>query len=251
MHDESARSLRGRFREAEGESGRIRLLQDAAAALADESCAKTALSRALHHALRFLGADSGLVMSSDGSALSVMAAQGNVLPVGARILLGGILTSVMKPPFQRVLREHIESRLRLGREPHVALELLLPVRLGGTSHGVLAIMSASASITLSQDDLQCLQSLATLMAAVVQRPGSSPKPRTSRREGAASLALLTPREQQVFALLPRGSSNAEIAQELGIATGTAKIHVERILHKLGVSDRTQAAVRAIEWGYRG
>jgi DNA-binding NarL/FixJ family response regulator len=75
--------------------------------------------------------------------------------------------------------------------------------------------------------------------------------RGPRREAAALLAQLTPREQQVFALLPRGCTNAEIAAELGIATGTAKIHVERILHKLGVSDRTQAAVRASECGLRG
>lgn len=251
MQEESARSLRGRLRDAEGEAGRLRLLQDAASALAEESCAKTALSNALHHALRFFGADSGLVMSADGGALSVMASQGNVLPVGARILLGGVLATAMKPPYQIVLREHIESRLRLGREPQVAFELLLPVRLGGTAHGLLAIMSTSVGMAFSHDDMQCLQALATLMASVVQRTAASPKPRASRREGAASLALLTPREQQVFALLPRGSSNAEIAQQLGIATGTAKIHVERILHKLGVSDRTQAAVRAIEWGYRG
>jgi len=50
--------------------------------------------------------------------------------------------------------------------------------------------------------------------------------------------------------MPRGLSNAEIAEQLGIATGTAKIHIERILRKLGVRDRTQAAVRATEWGLR-
>ena len=72
----------------------------------------------------------------------------------------------------------------------------------------------------------------------------------ARRDAAATIGRLTPREQQVLALLPRGLSNAEMAQELGIATGTVKIHVERILHKLGLRDRTQAAVRASEWGFR-
>lgn len=251
MSDESARHLRSRLRHAEGDAGRLRMLQGASQALADESCAKTALSGALNHALRFLAADSGLVMQGEGGALSVMAAQGNVLPVGARILVGGALATVLKPPFRIVLREHIESRLRLGREPEVAIELLLPLRLGGAVHGILAIMSVNTSISLSDDDMQVLQTLATLMAGVVQRPAASPRSRANRREGAAARALLTAREQQVFALLPRGLSNAEIGEQLGMATGTAKIHVERILHKLGVSDRTQAAVRAIEWGSRG
>jgi DNA-binding NarL/FixJ family response regulator len=49
-------------------------------------------------------------------------------------------------------------------------------------------------------------------------------------------------------LLASGQTNQEIAQTLGISKGTAKVHVERIIRKLGVSDRTQAAVRAIELG---
>ena len=61
--------------------------------------------------------------------------------------------------------------------------------------------------------------------------------------------MLTPRELQVFALLPRGLTNAAMADELGIAACTVKTHVERILQKLGLDDRTQAAVRAAECGY--
>jgi DNA-binding NarL/FixJ family response regulator len=59
---------------------------------------------------------------------------------------------------------------------------------------------------------------------------------------------LTPREEEVLQLLASGQTNQEIAQTLGISKGTAKVHVERIIRKLGVSDRTQAAVRAIELG---
>jgi DNA-binding NarL/FixJ family response regulator len=57
---------------------------------------------------------------------------------------------------------------------------------------------------------------------------------------------LTPRELEVLELLVQGQTNREIARDLVISPGTAKIHVERIIAKLGVSDRTQAAVRAIE-----
>jgi DNA-binding NarL/FixJ family response regulator len=57
---------------------------------------------------------------------------------------------------------------------------------------------------------------------------------------------LTPRETEVLELLTTGQTNQQIAQILTISKGTAKVHVERIIRKLGVSDRTQAAVRAIE-----
>jgi DNA-binding NarL/FixJ family response regulator len=60
---------------------------------------------------------------------------------------------------------------------------------------------------------------------------------------------LSAREREVLGLLARGYTNPEIARELFITPHTVKIHVEHILSKLGVSDRTQAAVRAIELGY--
>jgi DNA-binding NarL/FixJ family response regulator len=60
---------------------------------------------------------------------------------------------------------------------------------------------------------------------------------------------LTQRELDVLRLVAEGKTNAEIAQSLFISLGTVKAHVERIIAKLGVSDRTQAAVRAVELGY--
>ena len=59
---------------------------------------------------------------------------------------------------------------------------------------------------------------------------------------------LTPRELEILGLLARGQTNPEIAQELVISRATAKTHVQRIIAKLGVSDRTQAAVRAVALG---
>jgi DNA-binding NarL/FixJ family response regulator len=61
---------------------------------------------------------------------------------------------------------------------------------------------------------------------------------------------LTPREREVFALLPSGASNAALAQKLRISPGTVKIHIERILSKLDLNDRTQAAVKAVEAGFK-
>jgi DNA-binding NarL/FixJ family response regulator len=69
------------------------------------------------------------------------------------------------------------------------------------------------------------------------------KPRTR-----ALINPLSARERDVLPLLAQGATNREIAEALMIAPYTVKVHVEHIFAKLGVSDRTQAAVRAIELG---
>lgn len=61
-------------------------------------------------------------------------------------------------------------------------------------------------------------------------------------------APLTPRETQVLRLVALGLSNQEIADSLGISIETVKEHVQNLLRKLGVDDRTQAAVWAIRRG---
>ena len=58
----------------------------------------------------------------------------------------------------------------------------------------------------------------------------------------------TPRELEVLRLLPAGKTNRQIAQELHLSLSTVKKHLERLISKLGVSDRTQAAVKAIDLG---
>jgi NarL family two-component system response regulator LiaR len=61
----------------------------------------------------------------------------------------------------------------------------------------------------------------------------------------AEQAELTPREQEVLDLIGRGFANKRIALELGIAEKTVKTHVSHVLAKLGVSDRTHAALYAV------
>ncbi len=60
---------------------------------------------------------------------------------------------------------------------------------------------------------------------------------------------LTQREQEVLTLIATGKSNPEIAQSLFITTGTVRVHVHSILHKLGVRDRTQAVILAMQNGW--
>jgi DNA-binding NarL/FixJ family response regulator len=69
---------------------------------------------------------------------------------------------------------------------------------------------------------------------------------SAQSRGAAQIERLTPREVEVLKLLSQGQTNPQIAQNLLFSVSTVKAQVRSILSKLEVSDRTQAAVRAIE-----
>ena len=60
---------------------------------------------------------------------------------------------------------------------------------------------------------------------------------------------LTPRESEVLACIARGFSNREIAEGLGIAEKTVRIHVSAVLSKMGARDRTQATIYALQRGF--
>ncbi|MFI0353717.1 response regulator [Actinomadura sp. 9N407] len=78
-----------------------------------------------------------------------------------------------------------------------------------------------------------------LIGAFASRPAPGPLP-------APGLAELTPREREVFGCLGEGLSNGEIAARLDMAETTTKTHVSRILAKLGLRSRVQAAILAQE-----
>ncbi|MEU4201609.1 response regulator transcription factor [Streptomyces sp. NPDC045470] len=83
------------------------------------------------------------------------------------------------------------------------------------------------------------------------------RPRTVRRPAGASapdpavLDVLTRREREVLGCLGRGLSNADIAEHLAMAEATVKTHVSRLLGKLELRSRVQAAVLAQELGVSG
>ncbi|CCH77286.1 Uncharacterized transcriptional regulatory protein yxjL [Nostocoides japonicum T1-X7] len=85
-----------------------------------------------------------------------------------------------------------------------------------------------------------------LTRRLVERFVAAPPP-SSRTP--AALRSLSERELEVFALLARGLSNAEIAADLFLGDATVKTHVARILTKLGLRDRVQAVVLAYESGF--
>ena len=91
-----------------------------------------------------------------------------------------------------------------------------------------------------------------LTAHLIQRLAREAPPEEPARAGAGHEAsppdLLTARETEVLRLLAAGTTNRRIAQEMHLSLSTVKRHVEHIIAKLGVSDRTQAAVQAAERG---
>jgi NarL family two-component system response regulator LiaR len=85
-------------------------------------------------------------------------------------------------------------------------------------------------------------------ASVASEPASSePATNHTGRQTEKQPENLTPREVEVLKLLSQGQTNPQIARNLLFSVSTVKAHVRSILNKLGVSDRTQAAVRAIEF----
>ena len=137
--------------------------------------------------------------------------------------------------------------LVMPRQDGVAAMRELRRRLPGTRVIVLtsftedqrllpAIQAGAAGYLLKSVQPAELARTARLVEAIAQPAGEPPAER------------LTPREREVLALIGKGLSNKRIAIELGLSEKTIKTHVSHLLAKLGVQDRTQAAVHAVRAG---
>jgi DNA-binding NarL/FixJ family response regulator len=88
-----------------------------------------------------------------------------------------------------------------------------------------------------------------LATQLLKRLMENPKPEPNGVPNKESLSgLLSTRESEVLGLVARGYTNQQIARNLLISLSTVKKHVRNAICKLGVSDRTQAAVRAVQLG---
>ena len=152
-----------------------------------------------------------------------------------RILAGGSRTRVLVlTTFD--LNEYVYEALRAGASGF----LLKDTPAEQLAEGVRVIARGDALLAPS-----VTRRLLDEFASVGGRE-SEPEPRIV--EG---LDELTSRELEVFRLMARGLSNAEIAAELVVSETTVKTHVARVLMKLGVRDRVQAVVLAYESGVAG
>ncbi|MER5638460.1 response regulator transcription factor [Kitasatospora sp. NPDC002227] len=155
--------------------------------------------------------------------------------------LGGIEATrrITEPPGASVkvlilttfdLDEYVYEALRAG----AAGFLLKDASAAELAHAVRVVAAGEALLA---------PSVTRRLIAEFSRTTSSPRTPLHARVGD-----LTERETEVLALIAQGLSNAEIAGTLLVAEQTVKTHVSRMLVKLGLRDRTQAAVFAYETG---
>jgi len=71
---------------------------------------------------------------------------------------------------------------------------------------------------------------------------------TMPRPTASSAPQIRPREKQILILIARGLSNADIASELFLSEGTVRNYASALFNRIGVTDRTQAAIAALRYG---
>jgi DNA-binding CsgD family transcriptional regulator len=134
----------------------------------------------------------------------------------------------------------------------VRSEAVAALTVAGVRRGVLSVVSAAPD-RFGEADLRFVRAAAGWVGLLLHRAelveaARDGARRRGRREAGEELARLTRREQEVAATVAEGLSNAEIAERLTIEEGTAANHVRRILLKLGLSNRTQLAVWAVERG---
>jgi DNA-binding CsgD family transcriptional regulator len=154
----------------------------------------------------------------------------------------GILAMMLKNPVRFLLHENKQTQLWTHGD-HLHHECLIPVAMGQSGKGMIAL--SGKKLILGEDEIETLHAVSGIVALAISQHQGPVRSEVDR----AVLETLTPREREILALLPAGLSNQALGDKLGIAPGTAKIHVERVLYKLGVKDRTQAAVKAVELGY--
>lgn len=191
------------------------------------------------------GAQHGLIAQQHAGALKIMAQRGKSYPVGARIPMLGALAIWLKEPLHFEPRtQYVPSlwTLPANQGDHGMHCVHLPIAYQQRAVGMLALLSGTP---LNQNQLNSLYSFCGLLGFALYG-----QPQAASKIDDAYLQKLTPREREVFALLPSGASNATLAVKLGISPGTVKIHIERILSKLNLNDRTQAAVKAVEAGFK-
>jgi two-component system, NarL family, response regulator LiaR len=151
----------------------------------------------------------------------------------------------------RELRRRSSGR---GHPPHVIVltsflddDRLLPALEAGAA-GYLLKNSQPAELARAVRAAQAGEAIIdpTAAARLVHVLSDRDRPNSGAED--SNLGQLTGRERDVLALIAQGRSNKRIALELGISEKTVKTHVGHVLAKLSVTDRTQAALLAVQHG---
>ena len=144
---------------------------------------------------------------------------------------------------RRILRERPDTRV-IALTSFLDDDKLLPAVRAGAAGYLLKDVEPEELVRAIRTVNAGEALLHPAVTARVMRELSEREPAAAQLDGG-----LTPREREVLELVARGLPNKLIARELGVAEKTVKAHVSSILAKLGVSDRTQAAVLAVRRGW--
>jgi NarL family two-component system response regulator LiaR len=183
----------------------------------------------------------------DGIAVAGEAADGEeAIEAAVRLAPDVILMDLVMPrrdgvSAMRALRERAPAARVIVLTSYLDEDVLLPALRAGAAGYLLknappqevarAVRVADAGEALLDPSVA-----ARLVEALAAGGGDDP------------LDRLTPREREVLGLMAQGLSNKRIARALGVSEKTVKSHVGHVLAKLGVADRTQAAVLAVRAG---
>jgi DNA-binding NarL/FixJ family response regulator len=153
-----------------------------------------------------------------------------------------------------VSQEYLLEAIRVGAAGYILKgapkhELLYAVRgvLEG-EHVLDRRLSTALLWRLAEETGRNQEPVAREAAPATSATAGGPQRQTEASPGTGLFRVLTSREIDILRLVVGGRTNREIASELGISISTVKTHVQRIISKLEVSDRTQAAVKAVELG---
>jgi DNA-binding NarL/FixJ family response regulator len=125
--------------------------------------------------------------------------------------------------------------------------VLVLTSAGGSARPALALQAGAAGFLYKDVDPDALVRAIRSVhdGHTVLAPGAAGLVAGRPGREVRGIGALTSREREVFALLADGQSNREIARTLGVSEKTVKTHVSAVLAKLGVADRTQAALVAV------
>lgn len=183
---------------------------------------------------------------------SVFAGHGRITIVGEaadgeegialyRSLLPDVVVLDLRLP--RVSGFEVIARLRKERQP--ARIVVLSNYQG--SEDIYRALQAGAMAYLTKDVSG--EEVINAIQSVSQYLRYLPRVALDRLAERMPAVELTPREREVLLCITQGRSNREIAEQLGIVEKTVRIHVSSMLEKIGVRDRTQATIYALQRGF--
>lgn len=187
-----------------------------------------------------LNIEHSVVAISENAFISIVANHGASYPIGARVPKIASLAEVFKASCEFKIQPIQTKQLFLLKESEGLLTFAIPLGVGGQ---VLGLIAYCVSQPIAEEHVSFLQIATSIVSLSIQKSGNK-----LNQDDHKILLQITPREREVLALLPKGYTNIEIAETLGISSGTVKIHIEHILSKLELKDRTQAAVMASRLG---